>query len=383
MGDLLYFKSPTFTIIMKLETLAIHGANNITDKYRPVVQPITLSTTFEHVEGSPIYSRASNPNRVSLENLLAKLELGKAAAAFSSGNAAGMAIFQALPVGSHIVAPDDMYHGMRKQLLEIFSDRLKVSFVDMTDSENFQKAITPQTKLLWIETPSNPLLKISDIKGLTEIAKAHHITVVCDNTFATPVFQNPLLWGADLVMHSTTKYLGGHSDVLGGVLITREEDVLWDNIKNIQTTGGAVPSPFDCYYLARSIKTLPYRMKGHAEHAGLIATFLDQHEKVEEVYYPGLKRHKGHEIACQQMTGFGGMLSFLVKGDAIQADKLISHLKYFTNATSLGGVESLIERRAAVEGPQSSTPPNLIRVSVGLEHLDDLLEDFDKAFQVI
>jgi cystathionine gamma-synthase len=368
---------------MKLETLAIHGANRITDSNRPVVQPITLSTTFEHVEGSPIYTRISNPNRVSLENLLSKLELGKRAAAFSSGNAAGMAVFQSLPVGSHIIAPDDMYHGLKKQLVEIFSDSLQVTFVDLTDPENFRAAITSKTRLLWMETPSNPLLKISDIKSLAEMAKGHGIKVVCDNTFATPVFQNPLLLGADLVMHSTTKFLSGHSDILGGALITKEEDEMWERIINVQTIGGAVPSPFDCYFMARSIKTLPYRMKGHAEHAGIIATFLDQHDKVEEVYYPGLIRHEGHEIACRQMTGFGGMLSFLVRGDAGRADKLISSLKYFSNATSLGGVESLIERRAAVEGPQSTTPPNLIRMSVGLEHLDDLLEDIEQAFQHI
>ena len=368
---------------MKFETLAIHGANKVTDSHRPVVQPITLSSTFEHVEGSPIYSRAANPNRDSLENVLAKMEIGVAAAAFSSGNAAGMAVFQSLPVGSHLIASHDMYHGMRKQLMEIFADKLRVSFVDLTDPENLKEAITPETKLLWVETPSNPLLKISDIKSLAEIAKAHNIKVVCDNTFATPVFQNPLVLGADIVMHSSTKYFGGHSDILGGALITKKEDDLWEKIKNVQITGGAVPSPFDCYYLARSIKTLAYRMKGHAEHAGQVAVFLDQHAKVEEVYYPGLKNHPGHEIAARQMSGFGGMLSFLVKGDAAKAERLISSLKYFTNATSLGGVESLIERRAIVEGPQSQTPPNLIRVSVGLEHLDDLLEDLDQAFESI
>jgi cystathionine gamma-synthase len=364
---------------MKFETVAIHGANMITDSHRPVVQPIT----FEHVQNSPIYTRATNPNREALENLLAKLERGTKAAAFSSGNAAGMAVFQAMPLGSHIIAPFDMYHGLRKLIKEIFSDTLHVSFVDLSDPENFKKAINPKTKLLWIETPSNPLLEISDIKSLVEIAKAHHIKVVCDNTFATPVFQNPLVMGADLVMHSSTKYLGGHSDILGGALVTREEDELWDRIKNVQTTGGAVPSPFDCYYLARSIKTLPYRMKGHAEHAGLIASFLDQHEKVEKVYYPGLVKQKGHEIAARQMSGFGGMLSFLIKGEASMADKFIAQLKFFTNATSLGGVESLIERRAAVEGPQSLTPQNLIRVSVGLEHLDDLLQDLEQAFHAL
>ncbi len=368
---------------MKFETLAIHGGTLITDNHRPVVQPITLSTTFHHMEGSPTYSRAANPNREALEQVLANMEMGRSAAAFSSGNAAGMAVFQSLPAGSHIIAPDDMYHGMRKQLEGIFEGILEVTFVDLAAVDNLRNAIRPETKLLWIETPSNPLLKISDITALSGVAKAHGIKVVCDNTFATPVFQNPLLLGADLVMHSATKYFGGHSDILGGALVTKEEDSFWERIRNVQITGGAVPSPFDCYYLTRSIKTLPYRMKGHAEHAGHIATYLRQHPKVEKVYYPGLKDHPGHEIAARQMSGFGGMLSFLIKGVAADADRFISHLKYFTNATSLGGVESLIERRAGVEGPDTKTPQNLIRVSVGLEHLDDLLEDFDQAFEAI
>jgi len=365
---------------MKFETLAIHGGTLIADTNQPVVQPITLSTTFHHAEGSPTYSRAANPNRDALENVLSMMEKGKAAAAFSSGNAAGMAVFQSLPAGSHVIAPNDMYHGMRKQLEEIFAGILEVSFVDLSQMESLKNAIKPNTKLLWIETPSNPLLKISDIEGLSSIAKSHGISVVCDNTFATPVFQNPLLLGADIVMHSATKYFGGHSDILGGALVTKVEDGLWEKIKNVQITGGAVPSPFDCYYLTRSIKTLPYRMKGHAEHAGQVATYLTQHPKVEKVFYPGLKSHPDHEIASRQMSGFGGMLSFLIKGDAEAADNFISRLKYFTNATSLGGVESLIERRAAVEGPDTQTPQNLIRVSVGLEHLDDLLQDMDQAF---
>jgi cystathionine gamma-synthase len=203
--------------------------------------------------------------------------------------------------------------------------------------------------------------------------------VACDNTFATPVFQNPLLLGADFVMHSTTKYLGGHSDILGGALITKSKEGLWERIKMVQQVGGAVPSPFDCYMLTRSIKTLPYRMKGHAEHAGIIATFLQQHPKVDRVYYPGLLSHPNHLTAAAQMSGFGGMLSFEVSGTAKEADRVISELKFFTHATSLGGVESLIERRAAVEGPDTKTPQNLLRVSVGLEHLDDLLEDLDRA----
>lgn len=366
---------------MKLETIAIHAGNKVTDSHRPAVQPITLATTFEHHEGSLIYARGANPNRNALENVLAKMEHGKVAAAFSSGNAAGMSVFQALSPGDHILAPDDMYHGLRNQLTGMFNGILSVDFVDMTQSENVRKAIKKETALIWLETPSNPLLKISNIKEICEIAQKNNIKVVCDNTFATPVFQNPLLLGADIVMHSTTKYLGGHSDIMGGALIGKSEDVFWEKIRNVQISGGAIPSPFDCYMLTRSIKTLPYRMKGHAEHAGIIATFLQNHAGVEKVYYPGLKDHPGHATAASQMSGFGGMLSFLVKGGAEKADLVISKLKYFTNATSLGGVESLIERRAASEGPDSKTPQNLIRVSVGLEHLDDLLEDLDQALK--
>ena len=364
---------------MRFETVAIHGGQIITDSQQPVVQPLTLSTNFVHHEGSLIYSRAANPNRLALEALLTKIEKGEAAAAFSSGNAAGMAVFQALAPGSHVIAPDDMYHGLRKQLTTIFTDILEVSFIDMTNVGNITSALKSNTKLLWLETPSNPLLKITDIRKACAHVAGKGIKVVVDNTFATPVFQNPLDLGADIVMHSSTKYFGGHSDILGGALISKAKDEFWEKIKNVHETGGAVPSPFDCYYLVRSIKTLAYRMKGHAEHAGIIATYLDLHEKVEAVYYPGLVTHPGHEIAASQMTGFGGMLSFLYKGSAEETDGFISKLSFFTNATSLGGVESLIERRAAVEGPDSKTPPNLVRLSVGLEHLDDLLEDLDQA----
>ncbi|MCH7408849.1 PLP-dependent aspartate aminotransferase family protein [Belliella sp. DSM 111904] len=364
---------------MKIETIAIHAGTKITDTHRPAVQPITLSTTFEHHNDSVIYTRAANPNRLALENVLAKLEHGQEAAAFSSGNAAGMSVFQALPSGSHVIAPDDMYHGLRHLLVDVFKGVLSVDFVDMTHPEQVEKHVKENTKLIWLETPSNPLLKISDIRAICDIAKIKDIPVVCDNTFATPVFQNPLDLGASIVMHSTTKYLGGHSDILGGALVTKHTDELWSRIRLVQTSGGAVPSPFDCYMLTRSIKTFPYRMKGHERNAVEIARFLQNHKNVEKVYYPGLKDHQGHEIAASQMSGYGGMLSFLVKGDAAYADQVIGKLKYYTNATSLGGVESLIERRAAVEGPNTKTPQNLIRLSVGLENLEDLIEDMGQA----
>jgi cystathionine gamma-synthase len=366
---------------LKLETVAIHAGTIITDSNRPAIQPITTSTTFEHHEGSMIYSRANNPNRVALEQVLTQLEHGEDAAAFSSGNAAAMAIFQSLPSGSHIVAPDDMYHGIRKQLVEIFDGILETTFVDMTRLESIESAIRPgHTQLIWIETPSNPLLKITDIRKVVAIAKkSKEIKIVCDNTFATPVFQNPLLLGIDLVMHSTTKFLGGHSDILGGALITNSKDEFWEKVRLVQHVGGAVPSPFDTYLLTRSIKTLPYRMKAHHDNSFKLASYLNDHPQVEKVYFPGLTTHKGHTIATSQMSGFSGMLSFLIDGDAEVADRVINKLKIFTHATSLGGVESLIERRAAVEGPDSKTPPNLLRVSVGLENIEDLIEDINQA----
>lgn len=364
---------------MKIETIAIHAGTIITDSNRPAIQPITTSTTFEHHEGSLIYSRANNPNRMALEQVLSKLEKGAEAAAFSSGNAAAMAVYQALPAGSHIIAPNDMYHGIRKQLVEIFQGIHETSFVDMSDLIKVEASIRENTKLIWLETPSNPLLKVTDIRSIVKIAKKAGLLVACDNTFATPVFQNPLEMGADLVMHSTTKFLGGHSDVLGGALVTKEKSLFWEKIRMVQHVGGAVPSPFDCYFLTRSIKTLPYRMKGHYQNAMALATYLEKHPKVEQVFYPGLSSHKGHEVAASQMSGFSGVLSFTVLGGAEKADDLISKLKYFTNATSLGGVESLIERRAAVEGPDTLTPQNLVRVSVGLENIQDLMEDLENG----
>jgi cystathionine gamma-synthase len=374
-----YFVCKEF-YFMKFETLTIHKGNVSGDKNRPVVQPITLSTTFEHGnEGGVLYTRASNPNRNSLEEVLAAMEKGADAAAFSSGNAAGTAVYQALEPGSHIVAPDDMYHGLHNSMVQLFAGVLEVTFVDMSDLEAVKNSIRSNTKLFWVETPSNPLLKITDIRAIAKLAKVQGAIMACDNTFATPVFQNPLDLGADIVMHSSTKYFGGHSDILGGALITKEKDAFWEKIRVVQRVGGAVPSPTDCYWLTRSIRTLAYRMKGHAEHARILAEFLQNHPRVERVFYPGLKSHPGHEIAASQMSGFGGMVSFTVRGGAEDADRVVSKLKYFINATSLGGVESLIERRAAVEGPTTLTPANLLRVSVGLEHTDDLLEDMDQA----
>jgi cystathionine gamma-synthase len=369
---------------MKTETLAIHAGNLVRINTGDVTQPLSLSTTFFRDEdggypGGHMYSRVSNPNRSTLEHLLATLEKGVDCCAFSSGNAAGMAVFQAIKPGSHIIAPDDMYWGFKKQLQTIFKDSLEIDFVDLTNTESIAGFVKANTVMIWIETPSNPLLKITDIRALSAFAKQHNLILACDSTFASPILQNPITLGADIVMHSTTKYIGGHSDVLGGALIPAKKDEFWERIRNIQQIGGAVPSPFDSFLLVRSIKTLPYRMRGHCSNGMALAKYLNEHPQVEAVYYPGLPSHPQHEIAKAQMSDFGGMMSVLIKGGFEQAKIVVNKVKLFAQATSLGGIESLIEHRASVEGPDTKTPGNLLRISVGLEHVDDLIADFNQA----
>jgi cystathionine gamma-synthase len=236
-----------------------------------------------------------------------------------------------------------------------------------------------RTRLIWVETPSNPRLRITDIAAMAEIAHRHGALCAVDNTWASPILQRPLALGADLVMHSTTKYIGGHSDVLGGCVVLARDDAFAARLKQEQLLIGSVPSPFDCWLLLRSIPTLPYRMRAHTEHAGLIASFLSEHPAVERVNYPGLPSHPGHAIAARQMSGFGGMLSIEVRGGAEAAMAVAAKVKLFIRATSLGGIESLIEHRASVEGPGTPTPPNLLRLSIGLEHPDDLIDDLRQA----
>jgi len=372
------------TVIMKPETLAIHAGNLYKISTKDVTPPINLSTTFLRDEdggysGGHMYSRVSNPNRSALEKALADLEKGADACAFSSGNTAGMSLFQALKPGSHIIAPDDMYWGFKKQLQTIFKDTLEIDFIDQTDIAVIKSSIKENTVLIWMETPSNPLLKITDVTAIAKIAKENNLILACDSTFASPCLQNPISLGADIVMHSSTKYIGGHSDVLGGALITATKNELWEKIRNVQQIGGAVPSPFDCYLLLRSIKTLPYRMRAHSANGLALALYLQKHDQVEAVFYPGLREHPQHEIAKTQMSDFGGMLSILVKGGAAEARRIVNTVKLFAQATSLGGVESLIEHRASIEGPDTKTPQNLIRISAGLEHIDDLIDDLKQA----
>lgn len=373
----------------KLETLAIHAGSEIDGATKAVTSPIHLSTTFEReADGSfpkgYVYTRSHNPNRAALERCLSALEGGVASAAFSSGSAAASTVFRALKPGDHAIIPDDMYWGIRKLLKQVFMPwGLELSEVDMSSSAEVRAAIKPNTRLIWIETPSNPMLKITDISEMVKLAKTVGAKVACDNTWTPPGMQPVFELGADIVMHASTKYLAGHSDVLGGTLTVREEDAFWEQIVFIQKNEGAVPSPFDCWLTLRGIKTLPYRMRGHVENAEAIARFLSEHPKVEQVAYPGLESHPNHEVAKQQMTRFGAMLSLQLKAGEEAAIKLAAGLKVFTRATSLGGVESLIEHRASIEGPDSKTPRNLLRMSVGLEHKDDLIADLEQAFAAV
>ncbi len=369
----------------KFETLAIHAGAEIDPATKAVTSPIYPSTTFEReADGSYpqgySYTRSGNPNRAALEHCLSTLEGGAAAAAFSSGSAAAASIFRALSPGDHVLAPDDMYHGIVKMLTEVFIPwGLKPSFVDFSDLANVRANLRHNTKLIWLETPSNPLLKITDIEAVAELARSAGALLACDNTWTPPALQPVFALGADLIMHASTKYLAGHSDVLGGVVLSRRDDEFFARIRNLQVLEGAVPSPFDCWLTLRGIKTLPYRMRAHCEHAALVAEFLSEHPRVARVYYPGLASHPGHELAAKQMRRFGGMLSFTVTGGQEEAMALAARVKLFTRATSLGGVESLIEHRASIEGPDSKTPQNLLRLSVGLEHPDDLIADLRQA----
>jgi cystathionine gamma-synthase len=371
-----------------LETISIHAGQEIDPTTGSVIPPIYLTTTFERApDGSfphgYIYTRNGNPNRAMLETRLATLEGGATCVAFSSGLAAAMSIFQALRPGDHVVAPDDAYHGVTRLLRDIMAPwGLEYTRVDMRDPQNVAAALRPNTRLVWIETPSNPLLKIADIAAIASIAHQAGALCAVDNTWATPVQQRPLELGADMVMHATTKYIGGHSDVLGGVVVFRENDAFAERVRFLQINGGAVPSPFDCWLTLRGIQTLTYRVRAHAASAMRVARFLATHPRIERVHYPGLETHPGHAVAARQMRGFGGMISIEVQGGEAAAMAVAARVRIITRATSLGGVESLIEHRASVEGPESVTPPNLLRISVGLEHPDDLIADLAQALEV-
>ena len=370
---------------MHLETIAVHAGHEVDALSGAVTPPIHLSTTFERsadggYRAGYIYTRSGNPNRTSLERCLAELEGGVSAACFASGSGATLAVFQALGPGVHVVAPNDAYYGTSKLLGEVFAPwGLRATFVDMTNLAEVERAMEPSTRLVWIETPSNPTLKVVDIRAVTEIARSRGARSVVDNTWATPVLQRPLELGADVVMHSTTKYLCGHSDVLGGALVFRGDDDFTQRVRTVQTAGGVVPSPFDCWLVLRGIRTLPWRMRAHSSNALALAKCLSTHPEIERVHYPGLSTHSAHDVAKRQMSEFGGMLAVEVRGGRPEAMGVANRLRLFTQATSLGGTESLVEHRASVEGPTTRAPENLLRVSVGLEHVDDLVEDFSRA----
>jgi cystathionine gamma-synthase len=369
----------------RFETLAVHAGHGVDSATGAVTEPIHLSTTFEReADGSYphgfLYSRNHNPNRNGLEAALAALEGGAASAAFGSGLASVAAIFQGLQPGDHVVAPQDIYHGTANVLKHLFAKwKVSATFVDMTNLDAVHAAIQPNTRIVWIETPSNPLIQCVDIAAIADMAHRCGARAIADNTFASPALQRPIDLGCDMVMHATTKYLGGRSDVLGGVAITRVDDEHFAQLRTAQLFGGAVPSPFDCWLIMRSLPTLPYRMQAHCANAGKVAAFLSDHPKVSAVHYPGLESSPFYVLAKKQMSGFGGMLSFETKGGKEAAMTVAAHVDVFTRATSLGGVESLIEHRASIEGPESKTPQGLLRVSVGLEHADDLVEDLAQA----
>jgi cystathionine gamma-synthase len=370
---------------MRFETLAVHAGHATDPATGDVTPPIHMTTTFERADDGTyprgyVYARISNPNRAALEECLAALESGVGAGAFASGSAATMAVFQALSPGDHVIAPDDVYHGTARMLRDILAPwGLETTFVDMTQLTTIEEAVRPNTRLLWVETPSNPLLKVTDILEVSDIAHRIGAVCACDNTWATPALQRPLELGADLVVHATTKYLGGHSDVTGGAVVAKADSELFRKIRLVQTAGGAVASPFDCWLVLRGIRTLPYRMRAHSENAARVASYLSRHSAVDLVHYPGLKDHPGHQIAARQMALFGGMISFQVKGGRDDAMRVAARVGLFTRATSLGGTDSLIEHRASIEGPETQTPDNLLRLAIGLENADDLLEDLEQA----
>jgi cystathionine gamma-synthase len=369
-----------------IQTIAVHAGQHNEEGLSDVMLPIHLSTTFERKKDGTHneynYTRSANPNRDVVEKKIAAIEEATTSIAFSSGLAAVNALFEnILEPNSHVIIPDDCYHGTRS-LLNTFFKRWNVLFdeVDMTDVNNIEKCINGNTKLIWMETPSNPQLKIADINAIVTLAKTNNLLTACDSTFATPLLQKPLQMGVDFVMHSSTKFFSGHSDILGGIICTNHNNDISNNIREYQKTAGAVPSPFDCWLLNRSLATFPLRFGMQCSNALAIAHFLNTHPQIEKVFYPGLPSHTNHAIAKQQMkNGFGSIISILVKGGKQEALNFASKLLIFKHATSLGGVESLVEHRRSAEGNHPISPDNLIRISIGIEFVEDLKNDLTQA----
>jgi cystathionine gamma-synthase len=372
---------------MHFETKAIHAGADPDRETGAIAPPLHLSTTFERdVDGTThrgySYIRDANPTQRQLEEALAVLDSAAGALAFGSGMAAAAAILHTVPRGGHVLVPDDCYYGVRELATGFFPQwGITSDLVAMEDLDAVRRACRAGTKVIWAESPSNPLMKVVDLTALAKIAHDHGAMFVVDGTFATPALQRPIEFGADAVMHSTTKYLGGHSDVQGGSVAFRERGEWMAKVEHVRTIVGGVASPFNSWLVLRGIRTLAARMRIHCANARAVAEFLASHPRVEVVHYPGLKSQPGHDIAARQMSDFGGMLSFGVKGGREEALGVAARCRLFTRATSLGGVESLMEHRASSEGPTSRTPQNLLRVSVGLEHPQDLIDDLSQALK--
>ncbi|MBI2367777.1 MAG: cystathionine gamma-synthase [Deltaproteobacteria bacterium] len=376
---------------MQFATRAIHVGQQPEPATGAIAVPIYQTSTFAQsapgVHKGYDYSRTDNPTRTALQEALASLESAKYSLAFSSGmGAATTAMFLFKP-GDHVISSRDVYGGtyrLFKRVLDQFG--LSFSFVETSNLSDIRRAVTKRTRLIWIESPTNPLLRITDIRGAASIARQHGALCLVDNTFASPFFQRPIALGADLVLHSTTKYIGGHADIVGGAICLNERG-LYERLKFLQNAAGATPSPFDCFLTLRGIKTLALRMREHEKNATRIAAFLKDHPRVRRVYYPGLSDHPGHEIAASQMDGFSGMVSFEVKGGLTEARRVLRRLGIFKIAESLGGVESLVELPAVMthasipkaERRKAGLDDGLIRLSVGVEDADDLLNDLERA----
>ncbi len=380
---------------MRFSTRAIHAGQDPDPVTGSVTVPVYLTSTYQQPgpgrEGKYVYSRTANPTRTALEECLASLEVGRYGLAFSSGMAATTTILLSLKKGDHVIAGDDIYGGTYRLFEQVLRNYgLQFTYVNPENPENVEKAIRKDTRLVWIETPTNPLMRIVDIRQISKITKKAHALLVVDNTFMSPYLQNPIEHGADVVVHSTTKYLGGHSDLIGGAIITKDEGVQ-SRLKYLQNAVGAIPGPLDCYLVLRGIKTLAVRMDRHNENTRTVSEFLAKQPKVEKVNYPGLPDHPQRGIIKRQMRGNGGMLSFQLKGGFNQCKKLLESLRVFTVAESLGGVESLIEHPASMT--HASVPrerrtklgisDNLIRVSVGIEDVEDLVQDLNRGFKAI
>ena len=376
---------------MKFETKAIWVGQAADQSTGATIVPIYQTSTFTQEEVNKNkgyeYSRVGNPTRSALDACLASLEEAKYGLSFSSGLAAEHAILSMLRPGDHIIAPEDMYGGTYRLIKEILEPvNIKFTFTDFTDLNLIKQAFLPSTRMVWIETPTNPLLKIFDIEAISELSHEKNAIVVVDNTFLSPYFQKPLNLGADIVVHSTTKYINGHSDIIGGAVVLNDKG-LYDKIYMVQKSVGAVPSPFDSWLTLRGVKTLAVRMKQHEENAFKVARFLQHQPTVLQVFFPGLETHPGHDIAKKQMTGFGGVVSFRIKGGLKECNIFFRKLKIFQLADSLGGVESLANYSALMTHDyfpvelrhKIGVTDNLIRLSVGIEHIDDLLSDLQDA----